>query len=99
VRISSNGGGEPVWARNGKELYYIEGESMMAVAVEAGATFNFKPATRLFESKYGRSAQPPSYDVTPDGRFIMLKPDQSGAAPISVIVNWQERLRAQPGAH
>ena len=95
VRVSSNGGTEPVWARNGKELYYIEGGGLMAVAVDAGATFNFKPAMRLFESAYGRSDQAPSYDVTPDGRFVMIKSDNSGQKPISVILNWQERLNAR----
>jgi serine/threonine-protein kinase len=95
VRVSSNGGIEPVWARNGKELYYIEGRNMMAVAVEGGATFNFKPAVRLFESVYAREGQPPSYDVTPDGQFVMIKPDDAGVTPISVILNWQERLRTR----
>jgi len=99
VRISSNGGTEPVWARNAKELFYIEGGGMMAVAVEAGAAFNFKPAVRLFESTYARAEQPPSYDVTPDGHFVMIKPDDAGDRPISVILNWQERLRAQSSAH
>jgi hypothetical protein len=99
VRVSSNGGVEPVWARNGKELYYIEGGSQMAVTVEAGAAFNFKPAVRLFESTYARAQQPPSYDVTPDGHFVMVKPDDAGNKPISVILNWQERLRAGSTAH
>jgi eukaryotic-like serine/threonine-protein kinase len=99
VRVSSNGGTEPVWARNGKELYYIEGGSIMAVPVEAGASFNFKPAVRLFESTYTRNDQPPSYDVTADGRFVMLKPDNGGPRPISVILNWQERLRSQAASH
>jgi eukaryotic-like serine/threonine-protein kinase len=99
VRVSSNGGVEPVWGRNGKELYYIEGPNMMAVAVEAGATFNFKPAVRLFESNYTRNSQPPSYDVTSDGGFVMLRPDDSGDPPISVILNWQERLNAPAAQH
>jgi hypothetical protein len=88
-----------VWARNGKELYYYEGGSVMAVAVEAGSSFNFKPAVRLFESTYGRAVQPPSYDVTPDGHFVMIKPDDAGLRPISVILNWQERLRSRAATH
>jgi Tol biopolymer transport system component len=97
VRVSSNGGVEPVWSRNGRELYYLEGTSMMSVAVEAGAAFNFKPAVRLFESTYTRAPQPPSYDVAPDGRFVMIKPDSAGKTPITVLLNWQERLRT--GTH
>jgi Tol biopolymer transport system component len=98
VRVSSNGGIEPVWARNGRELYFLEVRTLMSVAVEAGAGFNFKPAVRLFESTYARDQQPPSYDVAADGRFVMIKPDSSGKIPITVLLNWQERLGA-PAAH
>ena len=44
---------------------------------------------------YARNDQPPSYDVTADGRFVMLKGDSSAQTPISIILNWQERLRAR----
>jgi hypothetical protein len=37
--------------------------------------------------------------VTPDGRFVMIKSDNAGQRPISVILNWQERLRAGSTAH
>lgn len=37
--ISTGGGSEPVWAQNGRELYYREGDKMMAVAVESGSPF------------------------------------------------------------
>jgi Tol biopolymer transport system component len=93
VRVSSNGGAEPVWSRDGRELYYLEGRTMMSVAVNVGAAFDFKPAVRLFESAFTRSEQPPSYDVGPDGRFVMIAPDTAGKSPITVILNWQERLR------
>jgi Tol biopolymer transport system component len=99
VRVSPNGGTEPLWARNGKELFYLESSNMMAVAVEAGAAFNFKPPTRLFESTYQRGEQPPSFDVAPDGRFVMIKPDSSGDAPITVILNWTELLRQRGATH
>jgi len=99
VRVSPNGGAEPVWARNGKELYYLESTNMMAVAVDGGAAFTFKPPTRLFESTYFRSQQPPSYDVAPDGRFVMIKPDTPTETPITVILNWTERLRQRGASH
>ena len=91
VRISSRGGVEPVWARNGRELYYLEGNKLMAVAVDTGAEFNFKAPVLLFEYRYQRSLQPPSYDVGVDGRFLVIKP--SKATPLSaitVISNWAQ---------
>jgi hypothetical protein len=96
VRVSPNGGGEPVWARTGRELFYLEGSSMMSVAVQTGVTFSFSPPTRLFDAApYRRSEQPPSYDVAADGRFVMVRPDleSTSEAPITVIVNWSELLR------
>jgi serine/threonine-protein kinase len=95
VRVSPNGGREPVWARSGNELYYLEGRKLMAVTFEARTTFDFKPASLLFELPYTISNQPPSYDVGPDGRFVMIKPTegQREAEPIVVVLNWFEELK------
>jgi serine/threonine-protein kinase len=97
VRISPNGGVDPVSARSGRELYYLQGTRLMAVAVTAGDRFNFSPATLLFDNDYLLSSQPPSYDVALDGRFLMLKPTggDTEAAPwqIVVIQNWTEELK------
>ena len=92
VRVSSRGGAEPVWARNCRELYYLEGNKLMAVAVSAGAKFNFKPPALLFEFRYQRSRQPPSYDVGPDGRFLVIKASNATRPPITVISNWGQTV-------
>ena len=93
VRVSPNGGVEPVWARSGRELYYLEGNKLMSVAIEARSDFNFKPPTLLFESNYLRGGQPPSYDIASDGRFVMIKSasGQTAGTPITVILNWTRR--------
>jgi Tol biopolymer transport system component len=39
IQISSDGGTDPVWKRNGGELYYRNGDSMMAVAVSTAPTY------------------------------------------------------------
>jgi Tol biopolymer transport system component len=90
VRVSPRGGVEPIWSKNSRELYYLEGGRMMAVAVEAGNEFNFKPPTFLFEFRYVRSSQPPSYDVAADGRFLVLKPVVMAPPAITVISNWAQ---------
>jgi eukaryotic-like serine/threonine-protein kinase len=94
TRVSPNGGAEPVWARDGRELFYIEGTKLMSVVVDTKSGFNFKPAVSLFESRYLRSDQPPSYDVAPDGRFLMIKSaeGQTGS-PITVVLNWDAGLK------
>ena len=90
VRVSSRGGVEPAWARNGRELYYLEGNKLMAVAVSAGSEFNFKPPVLLFEYRYQLSVQPPSYDVGLDGRFLVIKAATAKPPAITVISNWAQ---------
>ena len=73
-RISPNGGTEVMWSRGGDELYYLEGDRLMAVSVDGkGETFEFVSPTESFVSSYIRTNQPPSFDVDKDGRFIMIR--------------------------
>jgi serine/threonine-protein kinase len=88
VRVSPNGGVEPVRGRNGRGIFYREGSRLMAVAVSAAASFDFKPATPLFESRYLHAGQPPTYDVAADGRFVMIKLAESGVSPFHIVINW-----------
>jgi serine/threonine-protein kinase len=99
ARVSPNGGNEPIWSRDGRELFYLEDRKMMAVPVAPGAEFNFKPPSVLFTANVVRFQQPPSYDVAPDGRFVMVTVDDRSDVPISIIVNWVELLQRGPAAH
>ena len=95
VRVSANGGAEPQWARNGRELYFIEGnETIMRTAIHAGPELAFEPSVALFRTRFSRSGQPPSYDVAPDGRFLFVRAVE-GQAPINLVVaiNWFEELQ------
>ena len=58
VRVSSRGGAEPVWARNGRELYYLEGNKLMAVAVTRRVGIQFQAARAPL--RVSVSAQPPA---------------------------------------
>ena len=98
-QISIDGGVSPVWAHDGTELIYRNGDAMMRVAVETDPAFVQGVPEVLFEGAYyygtGRS-----YDVAPDGRFLMLKAGAEGDAPppstqIEVVVNWFEELKAR----
>ncbi len=92
VRISANGGLEPVWAPEGKELFYLEGDRMMAAAVESGQEFRLQPPKVLFDTSYYHGNRP-SYDVAPDGRFLMIKPSEGQQTAIHVVLNWFEELK------
>jgi len=103
LQISTEGGTEPVWNRNGRELFYRSGDKMMAVDISTKPNFAAGKARMLFEGRYERTpATSPNYDVSPDGqRFLMLKPSQQEApAPtqINVVLNWFEELKRRAPA-
>ena len=93
-RISPNGGREPVWDPGGRELFYLEGNKMMAVTVAAEPELTSQPPQVLFEGNYVRGTRP-SYDVGSDGRFLMIKVagEVVGQDQINVILNWFEELK------
>ena len=92
-QISTEGGTEPVWARDG-ELFYRNGEKMMVVQTVVKPSFSAGTPKVLFEGRYASYQTLPDYDVTPDGqRFLFLKTGDEGRAEISVVVNWPEELR------
>lgn len=94
TRLSDRGGFEPIWSPSGRELFYLEDQKMMVVAVQTVGRFSAGEPVTLFEGPYLRSAQPPSYDVLPDGRFLMIKPTQPVSAPITAILNWTAAINA-----
>jgi serine/threonine-protein kinase len=93
-QISTGGGSEPVWARNGGELFYRSGDKMMAVAVSTTPTFQAQKPRVLFEGEYERPDLMTSYDVAPDGRFAMVRGEtQSAPSTLHVVLNWFEELK------
>jgi len=97
-QISTDGGMDPVWNPNGRELFYRNGNKMMAVDISSKPSFAVGRPRMLFEGKYEGAPVPvANYDVSPDGqRFLMLKPsEQEQAAPtqINVVLNWFEELK------
>jgi hypothetical protein len=103
AQVSTGGGSQPLWSRNGRELFYLAPDgTLMGVSVEPGRKWIAGMPTMVLKRPYfggvGNSS-PRTYDVSPDGqRFPMLKPvaspDQSaGPARIVVVQNWVEELK------
>src|ERR1700739_148319 len=96
-QISTDGGGEPVWNPKGRELFYRNGNKMMAVDVTTQGTFSAGKPRVLFEGGYVPTPRSfPDYDVYPDGRrFLMLKANDQGQSPeqLNVVLNWLEELK------
>jgi serine/threonine protein kinase/Tol biopolymer transport system component len=96
-QISTEGGTEPVWNPNGRELFYRSGNKMMAVDIATQPSFTAGKPRMLFDRRYESPPFPiANYDVSPDGqRFLMLKPNEQETAPtqINVVLNWFEELK------
>jgi hypothetical protein len=87
-----------VWNPNGRELFYRNGDKMMAVDVTTQPSFSAGKPRMLFEGRYVPTPGTiPNYDVSFDGqRFLMVKTtEQAQAAPtqINVVLNWFEELK------
>ncbi len=100
-QVSTEGGANPHWTRDGRELVYRNGDTIMAVPIELSPAFRAGTPEVLFSGTYfdGIGDQ---WDVTRDGnRFLMLKPvaasdaaGQEQALPQIILVqNWFEELR------
>jgi Tol biopolymer transport system component len=94
-QVSTSGGSYPVWSRDGKELFYVGADrKMMAVDVKSGPKFDPGVPRSLFDVRADLTAFGAGYDVGKDGRFLIpVSVEQSGAQPITVVLNWQAGLR------
>jgi serine/threonine protein kinase/Tol biopolymer transport system component len=105
-QISTSGGDSPLWSPDGRELFYMNGDTVVAVSVTTDPTFNVvgTPGV-LFRGAYVRALPGPDgtpWGIHPNGkRFLMMKPPASaGAAPvaagphkINVVLNFLEELK------
>jgi serine/threonine-protein kinase len=105
IQVSNDGGTDPVWKKNGGELYFRNGDKMMAVSVSTARTFMAGRPRMLWEGHYSHgmstSCGPPgatssNYDVTTDGRlFLMVKdeaPDTAFSRQIVVVLGWADEV-------
>jgi serine/threonine-protein kinase len=92
-QVSTGGATQAAWSLRGDELFFVQDQALMRVAVEPGPTFQFGPATSVVPGRYFLSAGGRRrYDLSPDGeRFLLLK--ESGSQHLVVVQNWFEELR------
>ncbi len=98
-QISTRGGREPVWSRDGRAVFYLGPDDlMMSVAVTTAPTFGHQPPQPLFDaSAYVRNIGR-NYDIAPDGRFLMIKrpeADTERALDLVFVLNWLDEVKAR----
>jgi hypothetical protein len=96
-KVSVDGGSEPLWSRDGRELFYRTETRMMAVDVATEPDFEPGSPRALFDDPYYRSrlGRAAYYDVSPDGDFFyMFQPIAPESKPheIQIVLNWPALL-------
>jgi Tol biopolymer transport system component len=96
-RVSTGGGMEPRWRRDGKELYYLAPDgALMTVPANATSTFQSGTPRRLFQTRVPFLGSPyrSNYEVAGDGRFLVnTLVEGAASSPISVVLNWTTGLK------
>jgi Tol biopolymer transport system component len=103
VRVSASGGFNPIWGRDGGELFFqnVRNEIMRAVvqrdvlAISAAPVVQMHPCTHEPDARFNVEPAEINYDVTGDGARFLVKCDPQDSVPsaMTVIVNWQSKLR------
>jgi len=95
--ISTDGGNEPVWSRDGRRLFYVNGDKMMAVDITMQPAFVAGSPRLLYEGRFQSGWElnaTSGYDVSLDGRFLRVQavePEQP-ERHINVVINWFQEL-------
>ena len=99
VQVSEGGGTEPVWSRDGR-LFYRGGRQLLAATVAPGAAFAVTAREPLFADAFDGEMPHSNYDITPDGRrLVMIAAEASSGIETVVVVNWLPELRARLAGH
>ena len=93
-RVTTGGAGEVIWSRDGRELYYRGNGSVWAMPITT-QPLAVGPAHELFDDRFDLdSVGLPNYDVSPDGRFLMLRAVAPVAKPeLRVVQHWFDELQ------
>ncbi len=95
-QVSTGGGAQPHWRRDGKELFYISADrKLMAVSVKLDGGFESGAPSPLFTTQVSGFASPDRYDVSPDGQRFLINSavGETSKTPINVVLNWTSTLK------
>jgi len=106
LRVSTEGGEQPVWSRDGRQIFFRDRPSVWGVRFDAGPPFSVSVPEALFTDHYDspQVGTHTGYDVLPDGRFLMAEAPEGAAAreararAIVFVLNFLQNVRAEARA-
>ena len=93
VQISLGGGSEPIWAPDGRGIYYRRARDVMAARVSSSSGFSVRDRVKLFEGTYATSPVHANFDVSPDGKRFLMINHASSDADVIIVRNWASEVR------
>ena len=95
-RISSGGGTEPHWSRDGSQVFFRSGSTIMAVPVRTRPTFaTTGPPTALVSGSFDFSSGL-NWDVGPEGRFVFVRSAMQPGSRFLVVLDWFDEILGRP---
>lgn len=93
--VSTGGGREPLWSRDGRELFYRRGDELLVAEVRLADRLVLGTPRTVFKGRFRPSVVgPPNYDVSLDGeRFLMVEQGDELPTRMNIVVNWIEDLK------
>jgi eukaryotic-like serine/threonine-protein kinase len=94
AQVSTGGGTEPVWSRDGGALFYRSGPALLRARLTTAPSPAVAARDTLFRGAFLRDPSHANYDVAADGRFLMLQ-NAADQSETLVVLNWARELRAR----
>jgi Tol biopolymer transport system component len=95
--VSTDGGVDPVWSRDSRELFYRQGDQMLGVSVAPSGEFSAGRPRRLFEMRFDAGDNGPNYDVSRDGTWFLMPRSEQGprSGELHLVLNWFSEIAAR----
>ncbi|ABF43391.1 serine/threonine protein kinase [Candidatus Koribacter versatilis Ellin345] len=94
-QVSQSGATQPLWSKDGKRLYYLDNsQHLISVDIQLrGDSPQIGAPKTLFQTTIRDSITANGYDVTRDGRFLLVNSVMENNAPVVLVTNWETELK------
>ena len=93
TQISAGGGTEPVWSPDGRRLFYLNGNDLMAATLSVSSGVTVSARERVLTADVAPGGIHANYDVAKDGRHFLMVRNAGGSTDLTIVLNWLESAR------